>query len=165
MSAPSLAPAGANPPKVVRRKSFTYRTATAWSSGRSGTLTASDKPDLSVSSPPEFKGEAGRWTPEDLFVAAVDLCTMTTFLAFAERQALALRGYRSEAEGLLEFVDDGYRFTRVVLRPVITLLDAASMDHGRKILKDAHEACLIGRSITAEVEVEPRFEVEPALEA
>ena len=146
------------PPKA-RHKAFTYRTSTDWTSGRSGVLGAAGRPALSVSSPPEFKGEAGRWTPEDLFVAAIDLCTMTTFASFAERLDLPLVSYRSEAEGLLEFVDGGYRFTRVVLRPVIVVADPASVELAAKAMRGAHEACLIGRSVRAEVVVEPRIEV------
>ncbi len=149
------------PPKT-RHKSFTYRTSAEWTSGRSGALGAAGKPTLPVSSPPEFKGEAGRWTPEDLFVAAIDLCTMTTFVHFAERQHLPLRAYRSEAEGLLEFVDDGFRFTRVVLRPTIVLGDEAAVEPAAQAMRDAHAACLIGRSVRAEVVVEPRLEVSKA---
>jgi organic hydroperoxide reductase OsmC/OhrA len=149
----------------VRRKSFTYRTSTGWTSGRSGVLEASGRPALAVSSPPEFKGEAGRWTPEDLFVAAIDLCTMTTFLSFAQRLSLPLLGYRSEAEGLLEFVDDGYRFTKVVLRPTLVLADPAAVAPAAQAMHDAHQACLIGRSVRAEVVVEPRFEVAKPQEA
>lgn len=146
----------------ARRKSFTYRTAAQWTSGRSGLVGAAGKPSLEVSSPPEFKGEAGRWTPEDLFVAAIDLCTMTTFVSFAQRVNLPLLSYRSEAEGVLEFMDDGFRFTRVVLRPAVVLADAAAVEPAAKAMRDAHQACLIGRSVSAEVVVEPRFEVSGA---
>ncbi|MBI3191832.1 MAG: OsmC family protein, partial [Pedosphaera parvula] len=55
--------------------------------------------EFRVASPPEFKGEAGVWTPEDLFVAAVNVCTMTTFAAFAQRLNLPVLSYRCEAEG------------------------------------------------------------------
>lgn len=146
----------------VRRKSFTYRTAVQWTSGRSGLVGAAGRPSLEVSSPPEFKGEAGRWTPEDFFVAAIDLCTMTTFVSFAQRVNLPLLAYRSEAEGILEFVEDGFRFTRVVLRPTVLVADAAAVEPAAKAMRDAHEACLIGRSVSAEVVVEPRFEVAGA---
>ena len=160
-AAESLKAADPAKPKA-RHKSFTYRTSAKWTSGRSGVLGAEGKPALLVSSPPEFKGEAGRWTPEELFVAAIELCTMTTFASFAQRQNLPLLGYRSEAEGLLEFVDDGYRFTRVILRPTITLADPAAVEPAAKAMRDAHEACLIGRSVRAEVVVEPRLEVAKA---
>ena len=53
----------------------------------------------------------------------------------------------------------GYRFTRVVLRPTVTVADAAALAPAAKAMRDAHEACLIRRSVIAEVVVEPRFEV------
>jgi organic hydroperoxide reductase OsmC/OhrA len=148
-------PAQAKP----RHKSFTFRTSVDWTSRRSGILGAEGKPVLQTSSPPEFKGQAGRWTPEDLFVAAINACMMTTFASFAERLGLPVVSYRSEAEGLLEFVDGGYRFTRVVLRPSVTVADAAALAPTATAIHDAHDACLIGRSVLAEVVVKERLEV------
>jgi len=142
----------------VQRKSFPYQTRLNWTSGRSGLLSAEGKPALDVSSPPEFKGEPGCWTPEDLFVAAIDLCTMTTFAALAERRQVPVVSYRSEAEGILEFVEDGYRFTRVVLRPRIVVADSEAVGAAAQAMHDAHASCLIGRSVRAEVSVEPRIE-------
>jgi organic hydroperoxide reductase OsmC/OhrA len=147
------------PKPKTRHKLFTYSTGVVWTSGRSGIVSAQGKPDLSVSSPPEFKGEEGHWTPEDLFVAAVDLCTMTTFTSFAQNLRLPILEYRSEAKGTLEYVDGGYRFTAVVLRPVITVSSEDAVDAVRKTIQDAHSACLIARSVQATVTVEPRIEV------
>jgi organic hydroperoxide reductase OsmC/OhrA len=146
------------PPKV-RHKSFTYRTASQWTSGRSGVVTSEGKHAVLASSPPEFKGEPGRWTPEDLFVAAIDLCTMTTFTAFAQRLKIPVISYQSEAEGTLEFVDDGYRFTRVVLRPRIMVAEPAAVATAEKAMHDAHESCLVARSVRAEVTIEPTIGV------
>jgi organic hydroperoxide reductase OsmC/OhrA len=143
----------------VRHKVFDYATRLAWSDGRSGTLSAEGRPDLAVSSPPEFRGEPGRWTPEHLFVAAIEICTMTTFAALAERAGLEIRGYASEASGRLERVEGGFQFTRVVLRLRIALADPAAREAAAKVLEEAHEACLIGRSIRAEVVIEPEFVV------
>jgi organic hydroperoxide reductase OsmC/OhrA len=146
----------------VRRKSFTYRNGLTWTSGRSGLVDAEGKPELQVSSPPEFKGEPGRWTPEDLFVSAVNVCTMTTFAAFAQKLQLPIVGYRSEAEGVLEFEDGGYRFTRVVLRPRIVVANGASVEAAARALHDAHASCLIGRSVRASVTIEPVIEAAGA---
>lgn len=149
-----------DPPKPkTRHRTFTYSTGAVWTSGRSGIVRAEGKPDLWVSSPPEFKGEEGRWTPEDFFVAAIDLCTMTTFVSFAQHSRIPIVEYRSRAEGTLEHVDDGYRFTSVVLRPVITVASEDAVEAVRKAIDDAHSACLIGRSVLPAVTVEPRIEV------
>src|SRR5687768_10816971 len=103
----------------MRPKSYTYHTRVEWAGARAGQLHAEGKPSFRVASPPEFKGEAGVWSPEDLFVASVNICTMATFLSFAERAKLALSSYSSTAEGTLELVDGGFRFTRIVVKPVL----------------------------------------------
>lgn len=145
-------------PPGVKYKTFTYRTQLEWVESRAGVLRSEGKPEFRVSSPPEFKGEAGVWTPEDLFVAAVNVCTMTTFLSFAQRLQLPIVSYTSEAEGVLEFVDGGYRFTKVILRPRITVGNEEAIEQARKTLHDAHEKCLISNSIRATVLVEPSIE-------
>ncbi len=143
----------------VRHKSFKYHTAVEWTSGRSGRIEATDKPAIDVSSPPEFRGEAGVWTPEDLFVAAVNTCTMTTFLALAEKAGFETVGYRSDAEGTLEFSDGSFRFTRVVVRPTILVADQNAIFTAMELIEKAHDKCLVANSIRAEVEVEPRIDV------
>jgi organic hydroperoxide reductase OsmC/OhrA len=139
----------------ARYKSFTYQTTLKWADRRAGWLRAEGKPEFRVASPPEFKGEAGVWTPEDLFVAAVEACTMMTFMAFAQKLNLPVVSYQSHAEGVLEFVDGGYRFTKVVLRPTVVVAQAGAMSQTEKALHDAHQGCLIAKSIRTEVLVEP----------
>ncbi len=146
-------------PKVTH-KSFLYKTQLAWLENRSGTLSGEQKPSMRVSSPPEFKGEAGVWSPEELFVGAVDTCTMTTFLAFAKRLQIPLVSYSSVAEGVLEFSDGGYKFTKVILRPTILVSSPEAVEQARSTFHDAHGSCLITNSIHAEVVVEPSILVK-----
>jgi organic hydroperoxide reductase OsmC/OhrA len=61
-------------PPRIKPKSFTYRTGVTGVEGRSASLQAEGKPSLCVASPPEFKGVANVWTPEDFFVAAIEVC-------------------------------------------------------------------------------------------
>ncbi len=144
---------------TIRHKSFQYHTSLQWGGNRAGTLFTDGKPEIRVSAPPEFKGEPGIWSPEDLFVAAVNSCTMTTFLAFALRLEIPLEMYISDAEGTLEFTGDGYQFTRVVLRPRIIVAEENAIEAATRAIHDAHEKCLISNSIRAEVIVEPTIEV------
>ena len=147
------------PKPSIRGKSFTYYTSLERQGNRSGILGSPGKPDVRVSAPPEFKGEAGVWTPEDLFVASVEVCLMTTFSALATRRGITVLGYRSRAEGLLEFTDDGHRFTRITIRPTIELDDARQISEAETTIQDAHERCLIGKSMTSAVEIEPTIKV------
>lgn len=140
-------------------KTFTYNTSLMWAGDRAGMLYSPGKPEFRVASPPEFKGEEGIWTPEDMFVAAVETCTMTTFLAFAFNKKLPLQAYESSAEGKLEFVDGGYRFTEVLVKPVITLHSEDAVDEAHRIMHAAHEKCLIANSVHAKVEVEPEIRI------
>ena len=140
-------------------KVFRYASDVSWKSGRRGVVRPLGKPELDVSSPPEFKGEAGIWTPEDMFVASVNVCTLMTFLAFAQHQGLELVAYDSAAEGTLENVEGTYRFTEVTLRPRVVVKSAGEVERARQILDDAHKGCLVSNLITAAVKVFPQFRV------
>ena len=142
----------------VKHKVFTYHTELMWLDNRAGMLRAEGKPAFRVASPPEFKGEAGVWTPEDLFVAAVEACTLTTFIAFAQKLNLPVVSYHSRAEGVLEFVEGNYRFTKVILRPTVVVANAEFIEPATKTLHEAHTKCLIANSIRAEVVLEARVE-------
>jgi peroxiredoxin-like protein len=142
-------------PPGVKHKTFTYRTSLDWVGGRAAIAASPGKASFRVSSPPEFKGEDGVWTPEDLFVAAVDICMMTTFLAFASRAQLPVASYTSEAVGTLEFTDGAYRVTRITLRPTIVVEDETALSRVEETLAEAHRACIVSNSIRTDVSVEP----------
>jgi len=152
----------APPAPKMKYKTFSYRNKLAWLGGRAGSMESEGKPGFRVASPPEFKGEAGVWTPEDLFVASVSACIMATFAAFAERLKLPVISYTCDAEGFLEYADDGYRFTRITVRPRIVVGTAESVAQTVKTVHDAHKNCLVSKSIRSDVSVEPEISVQPA---
>jgi organic hydroperoxide reductase OsmC/OhrA len=140
-------------------KVFRYQTNVLWKSGRRAVIFSAGKPAIEVSSPPEFRGEAGFWTPEDMFVASVNLCTLTTFLAYAQHKGLELVGYESAAEGVLENVEGKYRFTEVVLHPHVTVRSQEDIARARELMESAHKGCLVSNSLTTAVKVLPDFRV------
>jgi len=139
----------------IRHKSFTYRTFSEWAGGKAGTFSANGKPSFRVASPPEFRGEENVWTPEDLFVGAIDVCLLMTFIAIAQKRQIPVEAYYSEAEGLLEYVEDGYRFTRVVLKPTIVVATHDAIEPALEAIRRAHRDCLVANSLLTEVIVEP----------
>jgi organic hydroperoxide reductase OsmC/OhrA len=145
---------------TLKMKSFTYHTSVAGVEGRTASLRSDGKPALRVTSPPEFGGGPGVWTPEDLFVAAIEVCLMLTFVGIAAKRGLPFANYESKAEGLLAWEEGSYRFTRVVVSPSITLFDDHSMAAAREIIERAHATCLVANSVSCEVVVEPTFEVQ-----
>ena len=140
-------------------KTFRYTAKTTWSSARRGLLSAADKPNIVVGSPPEFKGEPGIWAPEELLVGSVNTCLMLTFLALAQARGLAPAGYESAAEGLLENVEGMYRITEVTVRPHITVTAEAELGRAREIMETVEAQCFISNSIKSKVKLLPQFGV------
>lgn len=139
----------------VRSKVYTYRTAVEWTEQKKGTITSEGKPEIQVATPPEFKGHAGIWSPEDLYVAAANICLMTTFLAVAERAGLAFTAYQCEAEGRLELVDGKFQVTVITLRPHITLSSGGDVTKARELIEKAEANCLISNSMKTRMVLEP----------
>jgi len=131
-----------------------------WKSARRGVMSSLGKPELDVGSPPEFRGEPGVWTPEDMYVGALNACLMLTFLAFADRKDLGLVAYETTAEGLLEHVEGRYRITEVTVQPSVVVKSEVDLEAAREIMSKLEENCFISNSITARVKIEPQFRVE-----
>ena len=145
---------------VKKFKIFQYRTSIEWKSERQGYLRSEGKPEIYVSSPPEFKGIPGVWTPEDLFVASVEICTMSTFLSFGGRKNIPLKSYKSSAEGVLENVDGKYRFTSITITPEVTVGKEWTREQVEEVFHQAHDNCLIANSMTANVVINPTIKFE-----
>ena len=145
----------------TKHSTFTYTTDLGNIGHRAGILSSSGKPEIRVSSPPEFKGEDDVWTPEHFFVAAVDSCTMMTFLALARRESLEVVKYSSKATGVLEFVEGKYQFTKVTLEPHIIVDYIEDIPKAKNLLEEAHRSCLIANSIQSEVIMDPLVQWVP----
>jgi len=114
---------------------------------------------MEIGSPVELKGEPGLWSPEELFVGALNGCLMLTFVALAQSKGLQFLAYESAAEGLLENVDGKYRITEVSVQPNLVLKSEADLDTARTIMGAVEENCFISNSITAKVKLAPQFRV------
>ncbi len=137
---------------------YFYRTEVEWNGERHGDLRAPALPNLQVDAPPEFKGHEGAWTPEHLFVGAVNSCFMTTFLAIAENSKLDFVSFKADAKGMLEKVDGGgFVMTEVLLRPTLVLKNARDTERANRILEKAEKNCLISNSIKSNTKLEPEI--------
>lgn len=139
----------------IHYRTCTYRTSTVWAGGKTATLSSEGKPSICVSSPPEFMGVSGAWTPEDMFVASVELCHMVTFMSYARARMIPVVSYRSHANGVLEYLDDDFRFTRIVIFPTIEVEGSVAETEVHAILRETQKHCLVANSIASIVEVNP----------
>ncbi len=140
-------------------KTFRFRTGLVWKSGRRGTMSSLGKPEVEISSAPEFKGEPGLWSPEDLLVGAVESCLMLTFLALAQAKGLEPLSYESHAEGLLESLEGKYRITEITVEPTVMVRSEADLAAAREISSKVEANCFISNSTKAHVTFSPQVRV------
>ncbi|HVA67620.1 MAG TPA: OsmC family protein [Elusimicrobiota bacterium] len=131
---------------------YRYETRLKWKEEAQAGLSAQGKPDVLVGPPPEFGGGDSWWSPELLFVAAVEACFMTTFMAVAKKSKLAVLGYESRAEGTLDKTAEGLLFTEVTLRPVVKV-SAQDAERVGRLLELAKKHCLVSASLKTPVTV------------
>lgn len=143
-------------------KSFRYSAGVVWTAGRNGRASAAGKPDITVGSPPEFRGEEGVWSPEHLFISSLSTCLMLTFLAMAERRNVEVEAYSSDAEALLENVEGKYQVTTVTVHPKITLKSADGLEAAREIAGRMEANCFISNSIKSRIDLQAEFLIAQA---
>jgi peroxiredoxin-like protein len=134
-----------------------YQVKVSWLSDRKGLMQSDILNDtVEVATPPEFpKGIAGLWSPEHLFVAAINSCFMTTFLAVAENSKLSFTAFTSNAVGKLEQVSGKYMMSEVILKPVLTITDPEQKERAERILQKSESSCLISNSVNSKIILQP----------
>jgi organic hydroperoxide reductase OsmC/OhrA len=151
-------------------KTHTYTCALTWT-GNSGVGTASysayardhvfsgsGKPDLPGSSDPAFRGDARRYNPEELLVASLASCHMLWYLHLCADAGVTVLAYRDDPVGtMVEDARKGGYFTKVTLRPKVTIVSGGDTSKARDLHKSAHEKCYIANSVNFPVACEPEI--------
>ena len=120
--------------------------------GRAYTVYVAGKPELEGSADPVFRGDATRYNPEDLFVAAVSACHMLTYLSLCARRGVRVLSYEDHATGTLALeADGGGQFTEIRLNPDVRIASGGDADLAHRLHDEAHEGCFIARSCNAPI--------------
>lgn len=123
-------------------------TATHRSYERAYDLSAEGKPVIAGSSDRAFRGDSSRWNPEEFLLGALASCHLLSYLHLCAEEGIVVLAYADHSEGLMEQTSDGGgRFTRVTLRPVVKIADAAQLDKAQALHAVAHEKCFIANSV------------------
>jgi organic hydroperoxide reductase OsmC/OhrA len=122
--------------------------------GRQTVLRVAGKPDILSSADRAFRGDADRWNPEDLLVAALSECHLLSYLHAATRAGVVVEAYTDEAAGTMRQEGDGGRFTEVVLRPRVTI-SAGDPELAQRLHEEAAAMCFIAASVNFPVRHEP----------
>lgn len=149
-----------------------YKTTVKWT-GNTGTGTsayrdykrdheigAEGKPVIRGSSDPNFRGDRGRWNPEELLVASLSACHQLWYLHLCADAGVVVTAYEDNAQGVLaEAADGSGRFARVVLRPRVTISARSDPKIAISLHEKAHAMCFIANSVRFPVENEPEIVV------
>lgn len=125
---------------------------------RDFTVDATDKPQLKGTSGSAFNGDKSAYSPEDMLVAAVSSCHMLWYLHLCAEGGVVVIDYKDEAYGILHEENDGSgHFTKIVIRPEVTINDASNQEVAKSIHENAHKMCFIASSLKCPVIIEPTF--------
>jgi organic hydroperoxide reductase OsmC/OhrA len=134
----------------------TYRTY-----GRNFTLEGRGKPPIPGSADPAFRGDAARYNPEDLVVAALSSCHLLWYLHLCATAGIVCVAYTDEAEGTLVVgADGGGEFSEVVLRPRATIRRGDDAATAARLHEEAHRLCFVARSVNFPVRCQPAIVYE-----
>jgi organic hydroperoxide reductase OsmC/OhrA len=134
-----------------------YQTAYEWTGeDGKGEVKIGELLTLPVGSP----HDSDRFCPEHVLVIAVESCLANYVLLLSKISKLEVKAYQSTADG--EIVKEGkagYRFKRIVVRPVMTV-EAGKESNAEKIIHKSHDLCMISRSLNCPVDIEPTILTE-----
>lgn len=127
------------------------------SGGAEGTvaLGSAGLPALESTSPPEFDGPPGYWSPETLLLAAAADCYLLSFRAVARASKLAWTDLKVDVQGVLDRVEGVTRFTELRFVPTLRIPAADQQHLAGNVLEKAKKVCLITNSLNARSELKP----------
>ncbi|MGI4861672.1 MAG: OsmC family protein [Janthinobacterium lividum] len=123
--------------------------------GRDHVIRAAGKPDVPGSSDPAFRGDAARWNPEDLLVAAAAACHKLWYLHLCAEAGIVVLAYVDDAEGTMIEGPQAGAFSHITLRPQVTLRAGDDRDLAERLHHLAHEKCYIANSVNFPIGCEP----------
>ncbi len=129
-----------------------FVTSVEWLGGERLTTRTQGGLELPVSSPVQFGGEPGRWTPEEMLVGGVESCILLTALYFIQRRKIGLKSWTSRAEGTVEKTPNGLRFTRIQVRITARVATEDDVPRLREAVELAEKYCPLSAAVNFPVE-------------
>jgi organic hydroperoxide reductase OsmC/OhrA len=141
-----------------------YRVVAWWTSGNCGLAKSESAPNaIHFTTPKEFGGLAGIWTPEELLLAALGGCFTTTLRTVAGTDKFDITDLEVEVNGTLRKSTCGYDFSAIVIRPKLRIACSNERERAFNLLRKAERLCLVFRAIDAPLRFEPKIEVIDAV--
>lgn len=125
-------------------------------------LEAEGKHSIAGSSDPTFRGDEGRWNPEQLLIGSLSACHKLWFLHLASVSGLVVTAYVDHAVGTMRTTPgaESGQFELVTLRPEVTLAPGSDASQVPALHEDAHRRCFVANSVNFPVRCEPTTRLE-----
>ena len=105
-----------------------------------------------------YRGEASRYNPEELVVAAIAGCHMLWYLHLCADAGIVVVDYKDEASGTLIEADDGNgKFSEVTINPRVTISKESKAEKALELHDKAHEFCFIANSMNFPILYKPEI--------
>jgi organic hydroperoxide reductase OsmC/OhrA len=125
---------------------------------RDHAITAAGKPTLLASSDPAFRGDPGRYNPEELLVASLSSCHMLSYLHLCAVNKIVVIDYQDQASGIMnEDANGSGVFVEVILHPQVTVEADSDEAKALSLHEEAHRYCFIANSVKFPVKHEARI--------
>jgi len=136
---------------MKHKRMYIFKNAIYQEGSKSAKIVFGGPGELEIGPAAEFDGKPETLNPEEIFVAAINSCIMTTFFYFVRKSNIEVLSYYSDAQGQVEKQKDGFRFTNVVVRAEVTLAQQQLAEKVRQLGDLAEKYCLVSRSVSCSV--------------
>ena len=72
-------------------------------------------------------------------------------------------GSEPDRAAQVEKTEGGFQFTRITIRPLLTINSESDRERGLRLLEKAEKACLVSRSLQSQIVMEPQIVLAPAV--
>lgn len=128
---------------------------------RAHEISIEGKPKIVGSSDPHFNGDASRYNPEELLVAALSACHMLYYLHLCADAKVVVVDYQDSAKGvMIETANGSGHFTEVTLKPRVLITKESNAESAKELHHRAHKLCFIANSVNFPVGCDATISVE-----
>lgn len=121
------------------------------------TMTFASGLSATMTSAPDYGGDARYVNPEEALAAALSSCHMMTFIALAAKAKWKVKSYRDRAVASLGKTEDGRtRVSEIVLHPVTEFEPGHEIEPDKlsEMHERAHRYCFVANALSCDMRVE-----------
>ncbi|HTT05010.1 MAG TPA: OsmC family protein [Steroidobacteraceae bacterium] len=127
-----------------------YSVAVTVRPGTAAKLRTAELAAIESAPPKAFGGSGERWSPEELFAAAVADCIVLNFQGIAANSKFAWTGLDATTNAVLDRVEGKMRFTRFDTHVSLVIPAGADPARARLLLEKAEASCPLSNTLNCE---------------